>query len=211
VIGTPVAATSGNVLEPVPPPPQELREAAGVSAVEELGEFKKRYGDPPDAKLGRLRIPAIGVDAPLGQRYVGPDGEMPLPSGPSDVVWYDFSAWPGYGGSPGSGKNAIFAGHVDYAARVPYANVNYRGRGVFFSLDLLRAGDRITVQIDGQSLRYEVAWRKVVSATRGDWANIMGSNVETESITLFTCAGAFDPRTLDYADRLVVRAVRAAD
>src|SRR3712207_2298177 len=34
--------------------------------VRSLEELRERYGDPPDALYGRIRIPALGVDAPLG-------------------------------------------------------------------------------------------------------------------------------------------------
>lgn len=204
-----VTIEPGQPAEATPASPQELREATEVPVIEELDEFRKTYGDPPDSQLGRLRIPKIGVDAPLGSRLVPADGQMPLPSGPSDVVWYDFSAWPGYGGTIGSGQNAIFAGHLDYAARVSYAGVNYRGRGIFFSLELLAPGDGIDVETAGRTIRYRVAWKQTVAAGGSNWGEIMNSAVGGDSITLITCSGEFDVNSLEYSDRLVLRAVRS--
>ena len=193
---------------PAPPSPQELRETTAVATTDRLPDFKRKYGDPPDATLGRMRIPSVGVDAPLGARVVGADGELALPSGPSDVVWYDFSEWPAYGGAPGSGGNAVFAGHVDYAARVPYAGATYRGLGVFSTLSLLPVGELIEIETGGRTLRYSVTWRRTVSAAGGNWSEIMGSEVGADSVTLITCAGTFDSSTLEYSDRVVIRATR---
>ena len=142
-------------------------------------------------------------------RVVGSDGTMPNPSGPSDVVWYDFADWVGFGGELGGGRNAIFSGHVDFAAHVPFAGVDFRGRGVFFSLDLLSPGDVIEIEAGGQTLRYAVQWRRQVEAAdAGAWVEILGDNVEQDSITLITCGGQFNTASRSYLDRVVVRAVR---
>lgn len=177
--------------------------------VQSIGELAERFGEPPDATYGRFRIPAIGVDAPLGTRFVGGDGQMPNPTGPGDVVWYDFSDWEGYGGALGGGDNAIFSGHVDYAAYVAYADTQFRGRGVFFGLDLLSPGDVIEVEVNGETLTYAVQWRRLVSADTADWASIMSSELGADSITLITCGGTFNFATRQYQDRTVVRAVRS--
>ena len=42
---------------------------------------------------------------------------------------------------PGGGNNAIFSGHVDYFAPVAWADAIFRGRGVFFNLNVLSPGD----------------------------------------------------------------------
>lgn len=174
-----------------------------------ISELTERFGDPPDATLGRFRIPLLGVDAPLGTRFVGGDGQMAIPSGPADVVWYDFALWEGFGGSVGAGRNAVFSGHVDYSAQVPYAGEHFRGRGVFFDLNLLSPGDTMEVDIAGETLRYSVLWRKQVAADAApDWADILSSDVEVDSITIITCGGDFNFTTRSYLERVVVRAVR---
>lgn len=198
-----VTATPAPVVEPEPT-------AAGIPTVGNLKELRDRFGEPPDAKRGRFRIPQLGIDAPLGVRAVVPPGlVMYAPTGPADVVMYDFSADPRYGGSPGTGANAIFSGHVDYSYKLPYAAANYHGRAVFYDVRLLAPGDQIDVVIDGQSLRYAVQWRQLVSADGGDWDRLLARNVGADSITLITCDGAFNPATQEYSSRTVVRAVRA--
>lgn len=171
-------------------------------------ELANRCGEPPDSMFGRIRLPSIGVDSGVRERFVGTDGVMPLPSGPSDVVWYDMTPWTGMGGRPGEGGNAIFSGHVDYAAHVSYADVDYRGGGVFASFALLSPGDVIEIDYNGETLRCAAVWRRQVSAADGDWGAIWSDDVTKDSITLFTCAGQFDFQSRSYADRTVVRAER---
>jgi len=179
--------------------------------VTSLSELHDEFGDAPDATFGRLRIPVLGVDAPLGSRYVGESGVMTTPSGPGDAVWYDFSQWDDLGGSPGGGNNAVFSGHVDYNAYVAYAGIAYRGGGVFRNINLLSAGDVIEVQVGGQTLTYVVTWKQQVSADTSEtnWHEILTASVPVDSITLITCGGDFDTAERAYLSRTVVRAERA--
>lgn len=185
-----------------------LQKDGDVPTVKDLNELRATYGDPADATYGRIRIDAIGVDAPIGVRVVGEDGQMPDPTGPSDAVWYDFQNMPGFGGMPGNGSNAIFAAHVDRAAYLDYAGVNYIGPGIFYSLRDLSAGDMIELDIGGETLYYMVAWSQDVS-TEADWGDYMTSDVDYDSITLITCGGDFDAETHGYTKRTLVRATRA--
>jgi len=198
------AATPTLTPTPTPTP------TPGPAAVTALRAWTSRYGDPPNTSWARLRIPVLGVDAPVGTRAVGRDGVMALPAGPSDVAWYDLAAWPGMGGTPGEGGNAVFSGHLDYDARVHYANAEYRGQAVFGSLRLLTPGDTIEVVRGGRTLRYTVKWVRQLSAdpARTDWGEVWSSNVPVESLTLYTCGGDFDAVTQGYRERVVVRAER---
>ncbi len=184
----------------------EVPEGDGiVTSLEELHEL---YGEAPDATWGRIRIPSIGVDAPISYRWVDTDGQMPNPSGPGDVAWYDFAGWRGYGGYPGAGNNAVFAGHVDRNGPVDYAGVHYTGPGVFSGLWQLPPGAEIEVIVEGGTpLTYTVAWVKDVG-TGDDWKSVVSSETGgVDSITLITCSGDFDAETHAYSHRTVVRAV----
>ncbi len=189
---------------------------AGPAQVTSIRDLVDRYGDPVDATMARLRIPAIGVDAAVGARTVGADGEMTLPHGPADIVWYDMSQWTGLGGTIGGGGNAIFAGHVDYNAPVSYAGelgfadrVPFRGGGVLIALSTLSPGDTIEIDFQGETLRYVVAWRQRVSATdQPRWNEIWSADVAVDSITLVTCGGEFNFTERSYVDRWVIRAER---
>jgi len=171
--------------------------------------FTKKYGDPPDATYGRIRIPSISVNAPLSYRAVT-GSIMPEPSGPTDVAYYDMAKFPGTGGVPGAGGNAIFGGHVDLRREIAYAgNAEYQGPAVFWSLDKLRAGDVIEVDYKGRTYRYQVSAVNEISAGQADWGKVWSSDVKKDTITLFTCGGTFNPETHEYSSRLIVRAERA--
>lgn len=200
------AETETATATPVPSPTKPPDPSVTVTS---LAEFRKDYGDPPGANMGHLRIPLLGVDAPIGARVVGGDGVMPDPSGPTDTVWYEFSLWPGYGGAPGGSGNAVFSGHVDYAAVVPYAGVQYRGKGVFGDIRLLHAGDEIEVESGGRVSRYRVNWARSVPSDSSEWATLMKADPAGGTLTLITCGGTFNYATREYSERTVVRATRS--
>jgi sortase (surface protein transpeptidase) len=181
------------------------------AAIESVSELVALHGEPPGYDFGRLRIPVLGVDAPIGISIVegGAGAQLGSPEGPGTVFWYDLSAWPGLGGVPGGGGNAVFGAHVDISGYVPYADANYHGPAIFRELYLLAPGDRIFVDRNGETLEYQVAWSEQVDANAGArWNEIWSASVATDSITLYTCGGDFDWDTREYPDRLVVRAER---
>lgn len=202
---TPSATTTGTAT----PEPT----ATAEPAIRSIDELVSNFGHPPGYNFARLRIPFIGVDAPVGASVVGGQNGalMDVPEGPATVFWYDLSAWAefGFGGAPGEGRNAIFSGHVDLASYVPYADVNYRGPAVFADIDQLTPGDRVFIDINGESLEYVVSWKEQVNA--GDssrWGEIWNGDVAVDSITLYTCGGEFNFADASYIDRIVVRAER---
>ncbi len=177
--------------------------------VSSLAELHAKFGEPPGATLGRMRIPSLKIDAPLSTRPVPEGGQMPNPYGPDDIAYYDFSAMRGYGGFPGAGGNAVFAGHVDEAAHLDYAGLDYLGPGVFFNLRNIDRGDVIEIDVGNGPVRYKVRWVREVELEGGDWRNILGSDVSVDSITLITCGGTFSTASRSYTSRTVVRAERA--
>jgi LPXTG-site transpeptidase (sortase) family protein len=150
---------------------------------------------PSMAPVVRIKAPSIGVDAPIITRGLDRAGIMEDPPDPVSVVWYDFSAQPGYTG------NVVLAGHVDYH--------NY-GPAVFWDLRKLTVGDRLQVALqDGSSYTYQVASLAYYDAATAPVGEIVGST-PTETLTLITCGGTFNRRAGDYDKRLVVRAIRVA-
>lgn len=164
--------------------------------------------EPPAAVDGRVRIPSLGVDAPLGVQQVASDGTMPMPYGPVDVAWYDFVLHPGLGGVPLTSGNTILSGHVDYAANVPYAGVRYNGPAVFSGLERLRPDATIEIARGVTAATYRVISVDVLPADRANWFDEFAST-PVEMLTLFTCTGVFNPNTVSYSDRVVVKAVHA--
>jgi hypothetical protein len=194
--------------EPTRTPPPQREPVASMAHA--LTQFIDAFGYPDAADFARLRIPVLGVDVAVSSKTVGFGSAMPDPVGPAHVVWYDLDEYQGMGGIPGQGGNAIFSGHVDYNAYVPYTGINYRGRGVFYDLDLLEEGDVIEIDYQGETLRYYVTWKRHLSANSAEtnWASIWRSTRNVDEITIYTCGGDFDPITKTYADRIVVRAER---
>lgn len=189
------------------PRPSQTASAEAIDAISGLNDFIEGYGYPADATFAELRIPKLGVDAQVASRYVGGDGVMPNPEGPAEVVWYDMSLWPGMGGVPGGGGNAVFSGHVDYDYAVGYAGVHYRGQGVFSQLEKLVEGDIIEVEYGGETLRYAVTSMLQLNANGGDWGAVWAHG-DGDMVTLYTCGGEFDYNSREYSDRVVVHARR---
>lgn len=143
----------------------------------------------------RLVIDKIGVNAPVATYGLDAKQVPEVPSNGRDVAWYDFSA------QPGTGSNAVFAGHVTWS-----------GRGVFYHLDELKPGDAITLLADNGSkkLTYTVKDVFLVDPSDPNSVSVMGPTPGQDVATLITCGG--DPYYVggvaryDYTHRLIVRA-----
>ena len=170
---------------------------------------------PPDQSLpsvnasDRFLIARLGIDAPLSFKVVGADARLPNPDGPDDVAYYNFSAWPGYGGAPGVGGNTVLSGHVDSGvAACKGGTVAPPCTAVMWDLDKLVIGDEITVRIDGVSYVYTVTSNDAYDETT-NWAPIFAATRE-ETLTVVTCSGDFNPQSRSYNMRQVVKARRTA-
>jgi LPXTG-site transpeptidase (sortase) family protein len=121
---------------------------------------------------------------------------MGNPTGPWDVVLYDFSGWPGLGGRPGDpGANVVMAGHVDYI---------HVGPAVFWSIRDLQAGAQIVVNTPSGPITYAVQWIQWADPST-DFTQFV-SQTGQDSVTLVTCIGSFSGG--HYSNRLIVRGTR---
>ena len=197
------AATSTAAASPsatVSPTPAEQAmgatpDTSGTPAASSRGSSNQ--GPAAESSM-RFKIPSIGVDAPVTVRTIGSDGQMGVPNGRFDVVWYDFSAYPSMGGYPGDGGNAVFSGHVDY-------HPNYEA--VFWDLHLVGPSDIIEVDLpNGSVVRYSVQWAQTI-APDADFSSFVTKSGE-DIITIVTCQGTFNSETHNYDHRLVVRGIR---
>lgn len=153
---------------------------------------------PPlgDARF-RLVVEKIGVDAPVSTFGLDENSIPEVPTGPDAaeiVAWYDFSARPGTGG------NAVLAGHV-----------TWNGPAVFRDLATLQPGDSVRVRGEnGVELLYTVTDNFMADPNDPDSVKLMLAT-ERDMITLITCGGAYT-RTNDpvfggqYDLRVVVQA-----
>jgi sortase (surface protein transpeptidase) len=145
----------------------------------------------PPPVPNRIRIAAIGVDAPVVPVGLNPDGSMEVPAA-SDVGWYELGVRPG--GPQGS---SVLAAHVDYAGE----------RGAFYDLRSVEVGTEIEVTgPDGWPLRYVVNERLQVDKDELPTQELFRVT-GTPTLTLITCGGSFDRSVRHYEDNIVVRAV----
>lgn len=164
----------------------------GAQELDRPGEDTSReFVHHPSLVATRMTIPRIGVDAPLVDVGITPDGYMDTPGGPAPVGWFE------HGARPGEGSNAVFTGHVDYIRSGP---------AVFWSLSKLCGGDAISVTlIDGSVIDYAVTSVDSFAVATLDMAAVLAP-ARLETVTLITCGGAFSGGEYDH--RVVVRAVK---
>lgn len=172
---------------------------AGTAAAAGTAPVPVTDGRPssPSAVLdapARLRIPALDLDAavdPVGIEAA--TGEFAVPPSVDRVGWYRFG--PGFSAPDGS---IVVAGHVDAADQ---------GKGAFFRLGSLKAGDPVTLTgPDGRSRTFEVVARERYAKTAIPLDRYFARDGGAR-LTLITCGGPFDAKTRHYRDNVVVTAV----
>ncbi|MDO8615461.1 MAG: class F sortase [Dehalococcoidia bacterium] len=160
---------------------------------------------PPGPPLGdapyQFVIDSIGVNAPVRTYGLDPatldtTPTPEVPTGPDAaevVAWYDFSA------KPGTGGNAVFAGHVTWF-----------GAAVFYALDQVKPGDGIRlIGQDGTEVAYTVSSVFEIDPNDPDAVTALRPT-DKPVITIITCGGTFvntgDPVFGgEYSNRLIVR------
>ncbi|MEW2121412.1 class F sortase [Streptomyces sp. NPDC005474] len=144
----------------------------------------------PRARPTRLRIPAIGVDAPFVPLAIGKSGQLePPPAGDVNLV-----GWQASGVSPGEAGTAIIAGHVDTAT----------SPAVFAGLSEVTKGTRFSVnRSDGRTAVFVVD--SVEMFAKDDFPDQrVYADTPQAQVRLITCAGDYDHTVKDYKDNLVV-------
>ena len=138
----------------------------------------------------RLRIPSLGVDAPVGPVGTLPDRSVEVPERWEEVGWYDGGARPGEDGP------AVLLGHVDSKA----------GPAVFVRLPHVELGAVVEVlAADGGVTRFAVDRLEQHPKTRFPTEAVYLPVLRPE-LRLVTCGGAFDRATGHYVDNIVVYA-----
>ncbi|WP_141576766.1 class F sortase [Actinomadura sp. WMMA1423] len=142
----------------------------------------------------RIRIPAIGVDAPVTALGLNPDGTVQEPSlrQPWLTSWYEGGAAPGERGP------AAFYGHVDTRASGP---------AVFYDLGRLRRGAQVRVlRRDGRTAVFQITSVEQVRKSRFPTGRVYGRTAEP-TVRLMTCGGEFDPVKRSYKDNIIAYGV----
>lgn len=146
----------------------------------------------PSAPI-RVRVPAVGIDAPLVELGLGVDGAVEAPVRAADAGWYTGASQPGQLGP------AIIAAHVDSATTA----------AAFYDLRRIQAGDEVVVdRVDGSSIVFVVTSLEQHPKPDVPVEALYGP-VPGVELRLITCSGDFDRSIGHYEDNLVVRAVLA--
>jgi hypothetical protein len=159
------------------------------------GAARPGGADAPDAVAdptppSRVRIPSIGVDAPLDPLRLDAAGALEVPQDYARPGWYADGTLPG---DPGP---AVIAGHVD----------DKRGPAIFYRLHELRPGDEVDVLRGARWVPFRVVGTERYAKNRFPNARVYGPTPDAE-LRLITCGGAFDRRRGSYVDNVVVYAV----
>ena len=154
-------------------------------------------GIRPDASFvpDRVRVVALGVDAPVVRESVDRGGALTLPEDPRTIGWW------GAGAAPGAPLGTIvLAGHVDS---------EQEGAGALFPLARTPVGARVVLSGPGGDATYVVQARRRFAKDDLPWRELFRQDVETR-LLLVTCGGDFDRATRHYTDNVVVYAVPVA-
>jgi hypothetical protein len=138
----------------------------------------------------RVRVPSIGVDSPLMNLGLLPDGSLQVPPAATPAGWYTGAPTPGELGP------AIIVGHIDWAGV----------DGVFFRLHSLLPGAEIDVtRADGSTAVFRVLsvheYAKDAFPTQ-----LVYGNTAYSALRLITCGGAFNTKAHSYEDDIVAYA-----
>lgn len=144
----------------------------------------------------RIRIPAIGVNAPVTQVGLNADGTVQVPP----LSAHNLTGWYKYGVTPGQRGASVILGHVD----------SVTGLSVFFKLKDLRKGEKIYVTLaDGQVATFVIDGLQKAAKTTFPTSAVYGK-LKYPGLRLVTCGGDFDPATGHYLDNIIVYAHLAA-
>ncbi len=141
----------------------------------------------------QLVIPSIGVEATVNAFGLDANAVPEVPRNGQEVAWYNWSS------EPGTGSNAVLAGHRTWS-----------GAGVFFDLEHLGDGDQILLRSDdGAELSYTVLENFMIDPNDSYALELMAPTND-DTITIITCGGEYSPTGGRfggyYSDRRIVRA-----
>lgn len=165
----------------------------GVIAEPRAGQVSKSAPviAPPGDPL-RVRIPAIGVVAPLVPLGIRADGTLEVPG-------YEEAGWYAGGSRPGDPGPALIAAHVDSTS----------GPAVFYRLEDLNPGDVVHVDYHEGSVTFAVRESQSFAKSRFPTDRVYGATHGPE-LRLVTCDGTFDRSAGSYSSNLVLWANVAA-
>jgi len=140
----------------------------------------------------RIRIPAIGVSAPVMELGLNSDRTIQVPP----LANLNLAGWYKYDATPGAKGAAVIVGHIDSTA----------GAAVFYRLRYLTKGERIYVTLaDGKTAVFAVDGLQQTLKTAFPTDRVYGP-VPYAGLRLVTCGGAFDAATGHYLSNIIAYA-----
>ena len=142
---------------------------------------------PYDGELALMRIPSLGVEAPIEALGKVPGyNKLDVPR-PRNVGWYHIFDKPGFG------TNSLYSAHKDWHPDI---------RGPFYALTDLEDGDVVVVVMDdGREYIYEVFLQRRYIAGEVPMADLISPHeaedpalqrpADEEWVVLITCGGKF--------------------
>ena len=140
----------------------------------------------PSGEPLRVRIPAIGVVAPLVRLGLNPDRTLEVPK-------YQEAGWYTGASRPGSVGPAVIAAHVDSTT----------GPAVFYRLKELKPGDTVHVDYRHATVTFSVRESQSFPKSSFPTARVYGATDDAE-LRLVTCDGTFDRKARSYLSNRVV-------
>lgn len=170
-----------------PPPPENLVIPTNPDSLPEPLALKSR-------PLW-ISIPALNVDSDVVPVGMNPDQSMEIPADIYDIGWYE----PGV--APGSETgSAVFAGHRDGAEQ---------GKGAFYNLSQLSAGDDISVMTNSGLMTFEVTAIELLDKqTFAERSQEIFATDGPGVLTLITCGGSYDRSRGGYQANVIVTATK---
>lgn len=107
------------------------------------------------------------------------------------MAWYAASAKPGTSGA----GSAVITGHVNHQSQ---------GQGYAYNFTQLKAGDEVSVLIDGTTHTYKVTKPPFRVAKGADMPPEVNQSTGENKLVLITCGGEFVGGPLGYADNIFV-------
>jgi Sortase domain len=189
-VGSAPDAARRGVVSTSPAPPSTPPSTSSVAATRSIAVQGYTAVPAPTVTPTRLDIAAIGVRTGLQRLGLLPDGTLQPPSRWLEAGWFAKGIVPG---QPGP---AVIVGHID----------STKGPAVFYRLNELHVGSRITVTMSNRSvLHFVVDQMQRFKKKHFPTDTVYGPTPDAE-LRLVTCTGQFDAQAHSYLDNLVVSA-----
>lgn len=166
---------------------------ADAPASEPLPDDRDATPLPAPEPPRQLRLPSLGVEAPVVDVGLEDNGSMEIPHDIATVGWYELGVAPG-----ATAGTAVIAGHVDSREQ---------GRGALWDLRTMDVDDVVEVEhADGSVSEWRVVARRSYPKEELPIGDIF-TRFGDPRLVLITCGGEFDRAARRYADNVVVYTV----